>query len=334
MPFPDLLAAYANAEPLTDERNPDGKSLRNPPADRLSPCYHTFPAPIRSDRNGFDFHVYYTLDQLEYARNLHQRIKREFPEVFVYRVWEQPVGPHPTPMFEIQTVTPHQTGALFSFLTVNRGPLSVFVHPHTGDPVRDHTQNAIWMGRPWELRVDFLPIIAFAATKALKRYMPFPDLLVAFANAEPLGDERNPDGKSLRNPPAPHLSPCYNTFPAPIQLASDGNGFFDFHVYYTKDDIEYARQLHERIRREFPELCIKQFWEHPVGPHPTPMFEVNVFTPHQTGAIFSFLAVYRGPLSVFIHPHTGDPYRDHTDNVIWMGRPWELRLDVLRPGAS
>jgi hypothetical protein len=140
MPFPDLLAAYANAEPLTDDRNPDGKSLRNPPADRLSPCYHTFPAPIRSDRNGFDFHgailllhrvpclisslVYYTLDQLEYARNLHQRIKREFPEVFVYRVWEQPVGPHPTPMFEIQTVTPHQTGALFSFLTVNRGPLS------------------------------------------------------------------------------------------------------------------------------------------------------------------------------------------------------------------
>ena len=58
MPFPNLLAAYANAEPLGDERNPDGKSLRNPPAVRASPAYDTFPAPVRSitDGNGFDFH--------------------------------------------------------------------------------------------------------------------------------------------------------------------------------------------------------------------------------------------------------------------------------------
>lgn len=68
-------------------------------------------------------------------------------------------------------------------------------------------------------------------------------------------------------------------------------------VYYTEDNIEYACSLHERIRREFPELRIYQFWDKPVGPHPTPMFEVNVFTPHQTGALFSFLAVHRGPLS-------------------------------------
>jgi hypothetical protein len=32
MPFPDLLTAYVNAEPLVDERNPDGESFRNPPA--------------------------------------------------------------------------------------------------------------------------------------------------------------------------------------------------------------------------------------------------------------------------------------------------------------
>ena len=68
-------------------------------------------------------------------------------------------------------------------------------------------------------------------------------------------------------------------------------------VYYTQDEIDYARSLHERIRREFPELRIYRFWEKPVGPHPIPMFEVNVFTPHQTGAFFSFLAVHRGPLS-------------------------------------
>ena len=58
--------------------------------------------------------------------------------------------------------------------------------------------------------------------------MPLPDLLASYANAEPLGDERNPDGKSLRNPPAASLSPCYDTFPAPIRPVADGNGF-DFH---------------------------------------------------------------------------------------------------------
>lgn len=58
----------------------------------------------------------------------------------------------------------------------------------------------------------------------------------------------------------------------------------------------------------------RQFWEKPVGallpslrpsslnsfpqgPHPVAMFEVNVFDPHQTGALFSWLAVNRGPCS-------------------------------------
>ena len=68
-------------------------------------------------------------------------------------------------------------------------------------------------------------------------------------------------------------------------------------VYYNKDEKEYARRLYERIGREFPELRIYEFWEEAVEPHPIPMFEVNVFTPHQLGALFSFLAVYRGPLS-------------------------------------
>ena len=33
------------------------------------------------------------------------------------------------------------------------------------------------------------------------------------------------------------------------------------------------------------------------GPHPTAMFEVNTFTPHQTGVLFSWLTVHRGPCS-------------------------------------
>lgn len=87
------------------------------------------------------------------------------------------------------------------------------------------------------------------------------------------------------------------------------------------------------------------------GPHSVPMFEVNLFTVHQTGAFFSWLVVNRGPCSyvarsilstdvadiigfnsVLIHPNTGDAYRDHTELATWMGQPYPLFTDILRHG--
>ena len=57
-----------------------------------------------------------------------------------------------TGMFEVNIFTPAQFGAFISWLVINRGPLSALVHPNTGDPLRDHTQRATWMGR--ELPLD------------------------------------------------------------------------------------------------------------------------------------------------------------------------------------
>lgn len=45
-------------------------------------------------------------------------------------------------------------------------------------------------------------------------------------------------------------------------------GGFDIHIYYANEsDTIFAKQLHERIRREWPELRIYKFWDKPVGPH-------------------------------------------------------------------
>jgi aromatic ring-cleaving dioxygenase len=56
-------------------------------------------------------------------------------------------------MFEVNLFTPAQFGAFIPWLVINRGPLSVLVHPNTVDLVtgkrdaeRDHTQRATWMG--------------------------------------------------------------------------------------------------------------------------------------------------------------------------------------------
>lgn len=51
----------------------------------LSAAYREFPPPIQNTSAGFDFHVYYmqsSPEQTGYARELHGRMKREFPEVW------------------------------------------------------------------------------------------------------------------------------------------------------------------------------------------------------------------------------------------------------------
>ena len=53
--YPSPLAGYENAEPLSEERNADGKSLKNPSAPK-SKAYDEFVDPIDKKNNGFDFH--------------------------------------------------------------------------------------------------------------------------------------------------------------------------------------------------------------------------------------------------------------------------------------
>ncbi|CZT14353.1 uncharacterized protein RCC_00330 [Ramularia collo-cygni] len=150
---------------------------------------------------------------------------------------------------------------------------------------------------------------------------------------DPLSNERNPDGKSLVNPAATKLSAAYESFTDPIR--NDERGGFDIHIYYLQSkesQVRYATELHERVRREFPELRVYQLWDGPVGPHPIAMFEVNVFTPLQFGAFVSWLVIHRGPLSALIHPNTGggNALRDHTQRATWLGQPYPLDTVPLR----
>lgn len=76
-----------------------------------------------------------------------------------------------------------------------------------------------------------------------------------------------------------------------------------------------------------------------MGPHPVAMFEVNIFTPAQFGAFIPWLAIYRGPLSVLIHPNTVEggegvshmdvERRNHSQRAIWMGERIPLDLDLF-----
>ncbi|KAF1820465.1 uncharacterized protein K489DRAFT_411724 [Dissoconium aciculare CBS 342.82] len=158
-----------------------------------------------------------------------------------------------------------------------------------------------------------------------------PKPLEGYENLEPLPTEKAADGKSLINPPTKSLSNAYEAFVDPI--ARDERGGFDVHIYFLQTDAvekKYAEELHERVRREFPELRVYQVWDRPIGPHPVGMFEVNLFTPAQFGAFVAWLVIHRGPLSALIHPNTGDDMRDHTQLATWMGTPYPLQTRPLR----
>ncbi|EEP75584.1 predicted protein [Uncinocarpus reesii 1704] len=127
---------------------------------------------------------------------------------------------------------------------------------------------------------------------------------------------------------------AYDTFQAPLDDRDDVVGF-DVHIYHYQNNpeqVEFAKALWERIRREFPELRIYDFFDRPLGPHPVAMFEVNIFTPSQFGAFIPWLVINRGPLSVLIHPNTIDEEeeRNHTQRATWMGERIPLDLRVFK----
>ena len=55
-------------------------------------------------------------------------------------------------MWSYQMAFAHeQFGELIGWLTLNHGTLDIFVHPNTGDALRDHRDAAVWIGRSHEL---------------------------------------------------------------------------------------------------------------------------------------------------------------------------------------
>ncbi|KAM0284358.1 hypothetical protein ACHAO9_009283 [Fusarium lateritium] len=167
----------------------------------------------------------------------------------------------------------------------------------------------------------------------------YPSPLTGYEDAPPLPSEMAADGKSYVNPPAEKLSDAYEKFIDPLDRGESGG--FDVHIYYlqtNKEQTKYAKELWERIRREFPELRIYKLWSQPIGPHPIAMFEVNIFTPAQFGAFIAWLAIWRGPLSALVHPNVipeegvnraASMKRDHLERAIWMGERIPLDLSLF-----
>lgn len=100
----------------------------------------------------FDAHIYFKADELEMATQLRNKVKEHFNDktFFVGDMVTEPIGPHPFPMFEANFPQSLFTEVVL-WLMKERGNFNVLVHPLSGDDYYDHTQGAMWLGKPVDL---------------------------------------------------------------------------------------------------------------------------------------------------------------------------------------
>lgn len=66
------------------------------------------------------------------------------------RIWDKPIGPHPTSMYQVKYDDSNKDH-IESYIKNNIGDLSVLLHNDTGNDLEDHTQDVIWLGDPIKL---------------------------------------------------------------------------------------------------------------------------------------------------------------------------------------
>lgn len=101
-------------------------------------------------------HVYFDPEHRAPALILREQVGARFPAAVLGRWHAVPIGPHPRAMFQI-AFAPGLFPTLVPFLALNRGGLTVLVHPESGRPKDDHLKHAIWMGEVLALNADILP---------------------------------------------------------------------------------------------------------------------------------------------------------------------------------
>ena len=111
---------------------------------------------------GYHAHIYYDPNTRPIAARVRDAIGANF-STRLGRWHDKPVGPHPISMYQVAFAV-EEFPRLVPWLMLNRGELSVLVHPETGNDYADHTAFAVWLGAQIPLKLDVLRREARART--------------------------------------------------------------------------------------------------------------------------------------------------------------------------
>src|SRR4051812_23523878 len=102
-------------------------------------------------------HVYYDPPTTRHvAEQVRAGIAERFPSARLGRWHDALVGPHTRAMFQVAFGS-DLFPALVPWLMLNRGGLSVLLHPETGDARADHLAHTAWLGEQLALDASVLP---------------------------------------------------------------------------------------------------------------------------------------------------------------------------------
>ncbi|KAM6500980.1 DOPA 4,5-dioxygenase [Amanita muscaria] len=141
---------------------------------------------LDSEIKEWHFHIYFHQNNAaehQAALELRDAVLRlrqdgAFVAVPLFRVNMDPMGPHPVGSYEIWV--PSETFAsVFSYLCMNRGKLSVLVHPLTREQLKDHEIRNAWIGPSFPLNLATLPI------KSDEIPLQYPSLKLGYSSTAP-----------------------------------------------------------------------------------------------------------------------------------------------------
>jgi aromatic ring-cleaving dioxygenase len=130
------------------------------PGSRFTPLHrreHTHPSMTlltTSQIQTWHAHVYFDAATRDAAWQFREEIAAHFGDALqLGRFHEKPVGPHPKWSYQL-AFERAQFADIVEWLTLNHGVLDVFLHPNTGDSLRDHRDAAVWIGHSHNLVLD------------------------------------------------------------------------------------------------------------------------------------------------------------------------------------
>ncbi len=105
---------------------------------------------------GYHAHIYFE----ETTRSSEEEVRSKLIETFgdrirVSRLVDEPIGPHPLPMFEVD-FHPEEFASVVPWMMLHHKILSILVHPITGSDLADHRDHPIWIGKQLPLDLSIL----------------------------------------------------------------------------------------------------------------------------------------------------------------------------------
>ncbi len=97
------------------------------------------------------------------------------------------------------------------------------------------------------------------------------------------------------------------------------------HLYYQDEaGLALAQEVAHQAEQLFP-IKVGRFHCKAVGPHPVWSCQLS-FDRETFAHIVPWLMLNRNGVDVFLHPVTGNDYRDHSQGVAWLGKSYDLDI--------